>query len=220
MTVTVVLADDHPVFRDGLRFVLRQAPDIEVVGEAADGGEALRLVADLDPDVVVMDIAMPVLGGLGATERLVARGARTRVLVLTMDEEDAGVLAAVRAGAAGYLVKGVDADQVVSAVRAVAAGHAVLGPSLAGRLLDLFPTAPPAPAPPAAPAGLENARFDELSAREHEVLTHLAEGLTNQQIAQRLFISPITVRNHVSSILAKLQVPDRRHAMLRARDGR
>ena len=217
MTVTVVLADDHPVFRDGLRFVLRQAPDIEVVGEAVDGDEALRLVADLDPDVVVMDLAMPVLGGLGATERLVARGARTRVLVLTMDEEDAGVLAAVRAGAAGYLVKGVDADQVVSAVRAVAAGHAVLGPSLAGRLLDLFPTAPPAAA---APAALEPAHFDELSAREQEVLTHLAEGLTNQQIAQRLFISPITVRNHVSSILAKLQVPDRRHAMLRARDGR
>ena len=154
MTVTVVLADDHPVFRDGLRFVLRQAPDIEVVGEAVDGDEALRLVADLDPDVVVMDLAMPVLGGLGATERLVARGARTRVLVLTIDdEEDAGVHAAVRAGAGGYLVKGVDADQVVSAVRAVAAGHAVLGPSLAGRLLDLFPTAPPAPAAPATPAG-------------------------------------------------------------------
>ena len=202
MSIRVVIADDHPMFREGLRFALERA-GLEVLGEAGDGHEALALVATTDPDVVVMDLAMPVLDGLAATERLVASGSRARVLVLTMSEEDASVFAALRAGAAGYLVKGVAADQVVSAVTALAAGHAVFGPSLAARMLDFLDRRPP------------EDRFPGLSSREREVLSHLAQGLSNQQIADRLVISPVTVRNHVTNILAKLQVANRREAMLR-----
>lgn len=201
----VVLADDHPMFREGLRFTLERA-GIQVVGEAGDGEEALAVMAETDPDVVVMDLAMPRLGGLAATERAVSSGARARVLVLTLSEDDADVFAAVRAGAKGYLVKGVAADQVVSAVAALAAGNAVFGPGLAGRMLDFFARSPAQP------------QFPELSAREQEVLGHLAQGLSNLQIAELLVISPVTVRNHVTSILAKLQVTNRREAMLRYRD--
>jgi DNA-binding NarL/FixJ family response regulator len=201
----VLLADDHPMFREGLRFTLERA-GMTVVAEAADGAEALSLVAETDPDVVVMDLAMPVLDGLAATQRLNASGCRARVLVLTMSEEDANVFAAVRAGATGYLVKGVAAAQVVSAVHALSAGHAVFGPGLATRMLDFFAGRP------------AEGRFPELSPREQEVLRHLAAGRSNQQIAAELVISPITVRNHVSSILTKLQVTNRREAMLRFHD--
>ncbi len=199
---TVVLVDDHPMFREGLRFTLERA-GLVVLGEAGDGREALALVATTDPDVVVMDLTMPELDGLATTARLVASGARAKVLVLTLSEEDASVFAALRAGAMGYLVKGVGGDQVVSAVNALAAGHAVFGPNLAGRMLD-FLDRPPA-----------EARFPELTEREREVLTHLAQGLSNSQIAAALVISPVTVRNHVTNILAKLQVANRRQAMLR-----
>ncbi len=201
----VVLADDHPMFREGLRFTLERA-GIQVVGEAGDGEEALAAVAETDPDVVVMDLAMPRLGGLAATERIASSGGRARVLVLTLSENDADVFAAVRVGAMGYLVKGAAADQVVSAVVALAAGNAVFGPGLAGRLLHFFARSPTQP------------QFPELSARELEVLRHLAEGLSNLQIAELLVISPVTVRNHVTSILAKLHVTNRREAMLRYRD--
>jgi len=203
----VVLADDHPMFREGLRFTLEREPDIAVVGEAPTGTAAVRLVEELVPDVVVMDLAMPELGGLEATRRLTEAGVRTRVLVLTMSEDDDTVFAALRAGAGGYLVKGADPGQVVSAVRAVAGGHAVFGPHLAERMLTFF----------AGPVGRDSASFPDLSAREQEVLTLLAEGLSNAEIGRALFISPITVRNHVSSILAKLQVTNRRQAMLRVR---
>ncbi|TFV66053.1 UNVERIFIED_ORG: response regulator transcription factor [Bacillus sp. AZ43] len=203
----VLVADDHPMFREGLRFILGREPDLLVVGEADTGVHALRLVGELDPDVVVMDLAMPGLDGLAATRRLAEQGARVRVLVLTMSEDDESVFAAVRAGAGGYLVKGADPEQVVSAVRAVARGHAVFGPHLAGRMLSFF-AHPPARTPQEVPG---------LSAREREVLTLLAEGLSNAEIGRVLFISPITVRNHVSSIFAKLQVSNRRQAMLRVR---
>jgi DNA-binding NarL/FixJ family response regulator len=208
MTLRLLLADDHPVFRDGLRFTLAQAVEVGVVDEAADGEEAVRMACGTAYDVVVMDVRMPRLDGIAATRAVVATGAK--VLVLTMFEDDATVLSAVRAGASGYLVKGADAEQVVSAVTAVAAGHAVFGPSLAGRILDQFGHALPAVGGAAPP-------LPELSAREQEVLALLAEGLTNIEIGTRLFISPITVRNHVSRILAKLQVRDRREAMLRVR---
>lgn len=206
MTLTVLLADDHPMFREGVRFTLAREPDLEVVGEAATGTEVLRLAGELDPDVVVMDLAMPEMGGLVATRRLAERGARARVLVLTMSEDDESVFAALRAGAGGYLVKGADPDQVVSAVRAVARGHAVFGPHLAARMLTFFTAPTPEPGLP-----------DGLSAREREVLTLLAQGLSNAEIGRALFISPITVRNHVSNIFAKLQVTNRRQAMLRVR---
>jgi DNA-binding NarL/FixJ family response regulator len=203
--VRILLADDHPMFREGLRFTLDREPDLTVVAEAADGVEALQLTIEFAPDLVVMDIAMPQLDGLSATRQLRERGSAARVLVLTMSEDDESVFAALRAGAGGYLVKGADPEQVVSAVRAVAEGHAVLGSHLAARMLSFFSrAATPDPLP-------------ELSPREREVLTLVAEGMTNQQIGRALFISPITVRNHVSSILAKLQVSNRQQAMLRAR---
>lgn len=195
----VLLVDDHAVFREGLGFTISREPDLEVVGEAGDGAEAIAVLPATRPDVVVMDLAMPVLDGLAATPAVVATGAA--VLVLTLSEEDGNVLAAMRAGASGYLVKGAGAAQVVSAVRAVASGHAVFGPPLAARMLALFaPTTPPDPTRP------------ELSDREHEVLELIAEGLTNGEIAARLFISPVTARNHVSNILGKLQVANRTQA--------
>lgn len=204
---TVLLVDDHPMFREGVRFTLDRA-GLVVVGEAADGREALALAEELDPDVVVMDLAMPGLDGLGATAELVARGSRARILVLTMSGEDAAVLAAVRAGARGYLVKGVGPDEVVAAVRAVAAGHAVFGPDLAARVLGLLGAPGASPVEP--PAELL-----DLSEREREVLELVARGWSNQQIGAHLFISPITVRNHVSHILTKLQMTDRRQVMLK-----
>ncbi len=206
--IRVLLVDDHPIFREGLRFTLEQADDIVVVGEAVDGTQVMSLVSEHDPDVVVMDLAMPGMGGLEATVTLTESGARARVLVLTMSEEDASVFAAVRAGATGYLVKGIAAEQVVSAVRGLAAGHAVFGPGLAVRMLDFFGESAPD----------RRERFADLSVREREVLEHLAAGRSNQQIADTLVISPITVRNHVSSILQKLQVENRREAMLRFHD--
>lgn len=221
MSLRVLVADDHPLFRDGLRFTLDRAAEIDVVDEASDGQEAVRLASAAPYDVVVMDVRMPHLDGIEATRAVVATGAK--VLVLTMFEDDATVLSAVRAGASGYLVKGADAEQVVSAVTAVADGHAVFGPSLAGRVLQAFGGAG-TPSPNGTTAGAATVELPGLSAREQEVLELLAEGLTNNEIGARLFISPITVRNHVSRILAKLQVRDRREAMLRvsrvSRDGR
>lgn len=207
---TVLLVDDHPMFREGVRFTLDRA-GLVVVGEAADGREALALADQLDPDVVVMDLAMPGLDGLGATAELVARGSRARILVLTMSGEDAAVLAAVRAGARGYLVKGVGPDEVVAAVRAVAAGHAVFGPDLAARVLGRLA----APGPDAADSAATQGALVDLSQREREVLVLVARGWSNQRIGEHLFISAITVRNHVSHILTKLQLTDRRQVMLR-----
>jgi DNA-binding NarL/FixJ family response regulator len=206
MSLRILLADDHPVFRDGLRFTLERAAGVARVDEAVDGREAVRKAAGTAYDVVVMDVRMPHVDGIEATRAVVATGAR--VLVLTMFEDDATVLSAVKAGASGYLVKGADAEQVVSAVRAVADGHAVFGHALAARMRHVFegPAADPIPGNAGAPP--------QLSAREAEVLDLLAEGLTNAEIAERLVISPITVRNHVSHILVKLQVRDRREAML------
>ena len=205
MTIRVLIADDHPVFREGLRFTLERAPDIIVAGEAGTGAAALALAVECDPDVIIMDLTMPVMDGLTAIARLRTEGSRAAVLVLTMTDDDAGVFAAIRAGAQGYLVKGAGPEQVLSALRGVAAGHAVFGPHLARRMLSFF-AEPPLEA---------RDRFPELSAREHEVLTLLAAGRSNNEIAESLVISPITARNHVSNILAKLQLTNRRDAMIR-----
>lgn len=204
--IRVVLVDDHPMFREGLRFTLEQADGIQVVAEASDGQEALTTAEEHRPDVVVMDLAMPRVDGLAATAHLAASG--LHVLVLTFSEEDASVLAAMRAGALGYLRKGADPDQVVSAVRATAAGHAVFGPGIAGRMLEVF----------ADRGDPSRDRFPELSPREHEILQHLADGASNKEIAAELVISPVTVRNHVSNILMKLHLTNRREAMVRYRD--
>jgi DNA-binding NarL/FixJ family response regulator len=206
--IRVVVADDHPIFRDGLRSALDSRPEVEVVGEAADGRAAVDESIRLRPDVVLMDLSMPGLGGLDAIRALGGTPHPPAVLVLTMHEDDDSLLAAVRAGAAGYLLKGADREHIVRSVQAVARGEAVFGPGVAARVLDhVGRSGGPRAAPP----------FPQLTAREHEVLDLVARGLGNQAIARRLFLSDKTVRNTVSTVVAKLQAEDRGDAIARAR---
>jgi len=204
----VLVADDHPIFRDGLAMLLTSVDGIEVVGTAADGAEAVAAALRLRPDVVVMDVRMPELNGVEATRRLAAEAPEIGILVLTMSEDDGTVFAAVRAGARGYLVKGAEQEEIVRAITTVAAGGAVFGATLALRIAEFFAAGPPT-------AG---DAFPQLTAREREVLDLLAAGRSNQQIAGTLYLSPKTVRNNVSNIFAKLQVADRSEAIVRARE--
>lgn len=204
----VLVVDDHPVFREGLVGTLRAEPDLDVIASCADGAEAVRVAAETQPDAVVMDLAMPRLGGIEATRAIVSASPHIGVLVLTMVEEDDSVFAAVRAGARGYLLKGSSPEDVVRAVRSVDRGEAVFGPGIAERVLGYFIDAHAHPRPPA---------FPELTDREREVLELIAAGARNPDIAQALFISPKTVRNHISNIFSKLQVADRADAIERAR---
>jgi DNA-binding NarL/FixJ family response regulator len=206
--IRIVIADDHPLFRAGLRALLGSVTDMEVVGEATTGDEAVDLARQERPEVVVMDLNMPGIGGIGATRRIVEEASGARVLVVTMHEDDEAVFAALRAGAHGYLLKGALQDETLRAIRAVANGEAILGPAVAARLQGYL-TAPPVPDPADA--------FPELTDREIEVLTLLAERRSNAEIAAKLFLSQKTVRNYVSGILAKLQVADRAEARLVAR---
>jgi DNA-binding NarL/FixJ family response regulator len=206
--VRVLVADDHPVFRDGLALLLGSVSGIEVVGTAATGLQAVERAVELMPDVVVMDVQMPELNGIDATLRLADEAPSVGVLVLTMSEDDGTVFTAVRAGARGYLVKGAEQEEIVRAVHSVAAGGAVFGASLARRIADFFAAGPALPEVP----------FPQLTAREREILELVAAGRSNAQIASTLYLSPKTVRNNVSSILAKLQVADRAEAIVRARD--
>ena len=204
----VLLADDHPLFRDGLRSALASLSNTEVVGEAASGDAAIERALELQPDVIVMDVQMPVVNGIEATRRIVGASPHIGVLVLTMFEDDDSVFAAMRAGARGYVLKGSGQDEIVRAIRAVASGEAIFGPAIAKRLIDFFATAPGGP-PPA---------FPDLTEREREVLELIAQGESNQSIARHLFLSEKTVRNHVSNIFTKLQVADRAQAIVRARE--
>ncbi|HMM95749.1 response regulator transcription factor [Phycicoccus sp.] len=206
--VGVLVVDDHPVFREGFAALLASIDEVRVLGTASTGAEALVKVAALAPDVVVMDVQMPELDGIEATRRLAAEHPDVGVVVLTMSEEDATIFDAVRAGARGYLLKGAEPDEVVRAVTTVAAGGVVFGAVLASRIAEFF-ARPPAP---------DQTPFPELSPREREVLDLVATGLTNGQIAARLFLSQKTVRNHVSAVLQKLQAADRAAAIIRARD--
>jgi DNA-binding NarL/FixJ family response regulator len=206
--VRLLIADDHPVYRDGLRLLLGDREGIEVVGTATTGGEAVELAASTDPDVVIMDLRMPHLNGIEATRQIVRTSPHVGVLVLTMYEDDESVFAAMRAGARGYVVKGADEEEILHAVRAVARGEAIFGAALAARIAAYFAATPPSATPDVFPA---------LTAREREVLTLVAQGLSNPAIAARLFLSHKTVRNHVSNIFAKLQVADRAKAIIRAR---
>jgi DNA-binding NarL/FixJ family response regulator len=203
MTIRVVVADDHPMFRFGVTTVLQQAEDIDVVGEAADGDGLLALVASQTPDVVVTDLAMPGLDGIATINRLQRSDPGIGILVLSMHEDDAHVFAALRAGALGYLLKGADAREIVRAIQTVAAGDAVYGASIARRIIGLGGAAPASP-------------LDSLTPRERQVLEALATGQRNAQIASSLDMAEKTVRNHVSSILLKLQVADRTAAALKA----
>ncbi|ATE56434.1 DNA-binding response regulator [Actinosynnema pretiosum] len=204
----VLVVDDHPMFRFGLAAVLASSPEITVVGEASGGGMGVELAAALRPDVVVMDLNMPDLGGVEATRRVVAEHPGARVLVLTMFDDDDSVFAAMRAGALGYLLKASQPQQIARAVRAVAEGEAIFSPAIACRLLAYF----------GAPAQQRPETFPELTSREREVLRLMAGGEGNGAIARELVLSPKTVRNHVSNILRKLHAADRAEAVARARE--
>lgn len=205
----VLIADDHPFFRDGLHMLLDTTADIAVVGEAATGEEAVALAAELRPDIVLMDLKMPDPGGIEATRRILRADPGVRVLVLTMFEDDASVFAAMRAGARGYALKDAAKDDVLRAIRAVGQGEAIFSPAVAARVLDHFTAARPA-----APRAL----FPGLTEREREVLLLLTRGATNAEIARLLSLSGKTVANYVSVILGKLQVTSREEAAQRARE--
>jgi DNA-binding NarL/FixJ family response regulator len=210
-SVRVLIAEDHPLFREGMRGRLDRVADITVVGEAASGEEAVELARNLEPDVILMDIKMPGLNGIEATREILRSSpGGVGVLVLTMFEDDDSVFAAMRAGARGYLLKDSGGEGVVHAIRAVASGEAVFGAGVAERIMGFF-SAPRSSA-------LPQRAFPELTEREEEVLSLVAKGKSNQQIARELFVSLKTVRNHVSNILLKLQVADRAQAVIRARD--
>ena len=206
--IRVLIADDHALFRYGMRAMLNSDPGFKVVGEAATGEEAVGKATELKPDIVLMDIQMPDLNGIDATRRIVQVDPGIGVVVVTMFEEDDSVFAAMRAGARGYVLKGADADEVVKVMRAVAEGEAHFGPDIARRLMGFF----------SAPKHAPTEAFPELTAREGEVLDLIARGSNNAEIAKRLYVSPKTVRNHVSNIFLKLQVADRAQAMIRARE--
>lgn len=205
--IRVLIADDHPLFRDGLIALLTDGPDTELAGTAATGTQAVDLARETQPDVVVMDLQMPGLNGIEATRRITADSPHIAVLVLTMFDDDDSIFSALRAGARGYLLKGADREQIRCGIQAAASGEIIFGAQLAERMLGYF-TAAAAP-PPA---------FPQLTDREREVLELVAQGQGNAAIAARLHLSQKTVRNNVSNILAKLQVADRAQAIVRARD--
>jgi DNA-binding NarL/FixJ family response regulator len=207
-TMRVLIADDHPVFLDGLRALLGSVPETELVGEAAAGDEVVEQAARLQPDVILMDLHMPGINGIEATRRILHTSPHIGVLVLTMFEDDDSVFAAMRAGARGYLLKGADQIDIVRAIRAVGSGEAIFSPAIARRLMHYFAALSPAVL----------STFPELTEREREVLNLIAQGWSNAEIATRLFLSAKTVRNHVSNIFNKLQVVDRAQAIIRARD--
>jgi len=205
--IRVVIADDHPVVRDGLSALLASVPSVTVAGVAANGREAVQAAVTLRPDVVVMDVQMPELTGVAAAMEIGRVAPHVAVLMLTMFDDDYSVLAAMRAGARGYVLKGAQQDEIVRAIRAVAAGEAIFGPGIARLVLDLVSAPPSAEVP-----------FQNLTSREREVLDLIAAGVRNAEIARRMSIAPKTVANHVSAIFAKLQVTDRGEAIILARD--
>jgi DNA-binding NarL/FixJ family response regulator len=206
--IRVLVADDHPVFRRGLVGLLQEESDIVVVGEAADGDQAFALAVGSSPDVVLMDLHMAGVGGVAATRRITAEMPTTAVLVLTMLEDDESVHAALKAGARGYLVKGAAGERILDAVRAVAAGEALFGADVAGRVLGLLS---------ADRRSTRAGPFPTLTDREEEILSLIATGRSNAQIAQALVLSDKTVRNHITNIFSKLGLTDRAQAIVRAR---
>jgi len=205
--IRILIADDHPLFRDGLRALLESVPAMQVIGEVATGNEVMAQAQALQPDVILMDIKMPGLNGIEATRRVLQTSPHIRILVITMFEDDESVFAAIRAGARGYLLKGAVQEETLRAIRAVASGEAIFGPAIAERLMHYFGST--RPVGKSGPAQF----FPELTDREYEILALLAQRKSNAEIAAHLVLSPKTVRNHVSNILSKLQVADRTEAM-------
>lgn len=205
--IRILIADDHALFRSGLKALLNSLPQTAVIGEAQTGREATTLAQSLQPDVVLMDIQMPDLNGIEATRHIVHTSPHIGVIMVTMFEDDDSVFAAMRAGARGYVLKGADQEEMVRVITAVSRGEALFGANIATRLMAFFA----APQPNASP-------FPQLTEREQEVLAFIAQGHNNSDIAQQLTLSIKTVRNHVSNIFAKLQVADRAQAIIRARD--
>jgi DNA-binding NarL/FixJ family response regulator len=206
MTVRVLLVDDQPLLRLGFRMVLETQPDLEVVGEAGDGAQAAAMTRALEPDVVLMDVRMPVADGIEATRRIVESGSAARILMLTTFNLDEYVYAALRAGASGFLLKDVPPTDLISGIRAVAAGDAVVAPSITRRLIDAFAGHLPDPATGRSPT---DSRLEQLTEREREVLVEVARGRSNGEIAQALTVSEATVKTHVGRILTKLALRDR-----------
>ncbi len=206
--IRVLVADDHPFYREGVRTMLTAMSETEVVGEAATGEEVISQAVELQPDVIIMDIKMPGINGIEATRRILNTNSQIRVLVVTMFDDDESVFAAMRAGARGYLLKDASLDDVLRAISAVSHGDAIFSPTIAQRLMTYFGQT--------RGAALQ-AAFPELTDREYEILTLIAQRCSNADIAARLVLSPKTVRNHVSNILSKLQVADRVEAMMTAR---
>lgn len=208
--IRILIADDHALFREGLRAILSGTDECEVVGEAADGDEAMTQALVLQPDVILMDIQMPRQNGIEATRRVLRERPTTGIVMLTMLEDDASVFAAMRAGARGYILKGADKAEVLKTIRAVAAGEALFGPAIAGRLTMFFNDLHL--------AARAEQPFPELTDREREILALIAQGKGNAEIADRLVISPKTLSNHISNIFNKLQVADRAQAIVKARE--
>ena len=207
--IQVLIVDDHPLFRFGLRALLEAETGTAVLGEATTGTEAVKLAQILHPDVIVMDINMPGLNGIEATKQILERDPAANILIMTMFDDDT-VFAAVRAGARGYLLKGAEGEETLRAIRAVASGEAIFSPNIAERLMQYFADAPQ--------LGTTEPPFPKLTPRELEILGLIAQGLTNNAIAEKLFLSPKTVRNQVSTIFSKLQVANRAEAIIRARE--
>jgi DNA-binding NarL/FixJ family response regulator len=209
--ITIVVVDDHPVVRNGLVALLRTIPGFEVVGEAADGDAAVQVAAEHEPDVVLMDVRMPGMDGIEATRRIRQQTPGSRVLILTMHDDDATVFTAMKAGAQGYLLKEAEQDDIVRAVHGVVAGEAIFGPGVAMRVLGYFAE------PPAMVSA--DVAFPDLTDRERTILDLLAQGKRNAEIAAEAYLSPKTVSNHLTSVFAKLQVAGRGEAIVRAREG-
>jgi DNA-binding NarL/FixJ family response regulator len=205
--LTILIADDHPVFRKGLRALLTSMPEVELVGEATTGEEAIRLAEQLQPDVILMDLNMPGGGGLPAIRQIVQTSPHIRILVVTMFQDDDSVFAALRAGARGYVLKDMHDEDISRAILAVGRGEAIFSPAIAERLMIFFSARP----------ALPTEVFPELTDSERNVLKLMSQGANNDAIARQLSYSPKTVRNYVSNIFSKLQVADRAHAIVKAR---
>jgi DNA-binding NarL/FixJ family response regulator len=208
-SLSVLIADDHPVFRDGIRALLEATPETEVVGEATTGEEAVALAEELKPDLILMDVQMPGLNGIEATRHIVAANPDSRILMVTMFEDDASVFAAMRAGARGYVLKDATREEIRRAIQAAGSDEAIFSPAIAARLIAFFARPP---------LSIPNNMFPELTSREKEILDLVAKGKNNRAIADHLQLSTKTVSNYVSNILNKLQVADRAQAIVKARE--